>query len=244
MGKLPEHLRRSITWDRGTELAEYARIQTALNTTLYFCDPHSPWQRGHQREHQPAAAVLVRERLRPLRPHPGRPPPGRRETQPPAPAHPQPRDPSQPAEPAAQPQHETPRCSDRLTLPRKHCREMSTRAPAPALQGIPDLADGCGMLAFEVQPGHAHLKPAAARCSIGPPDVPKVLVLPVVVRPFVLERNPPLRVGGVRPQDGRARCRPKDPCPRSRGSGSVRAARHGRAPGAAAFRVANRRPPG
>ncbi len=46
MGKLPDHLRRSITWDRGTELAEYARIQTALDTTLYFCDPHSPWQRG------------------------------------------------------------------------------------------------------------------------------------------------------------------------------------------------------
>ncbi|MET4097511.1 IS30 family transposase, partial [Arthrobacter sp. UYCu712] len=46
MGQLPDHLRRSITWDRGTELAEYARIQTALETTLYFCDPHSPWQRG------------------------------------------------------------------------------------------------------------------------------------------------------------------------------------------------------
>jgi transposase, IS30 family len=46
MSHLPEHLRRSITWDRGTELAEYARIQVALNTELYFCDPHSPWQRG------------------------------------------------------------------------------------------------------------------------------------------------------------------------------------------------------
>ena len=46
MGQLPEHLRRSITWDRGTGLAEYAKIQTALDTTLYFCDPHSPWQRG------------------------------------------------------------------------------------------------------------------------------------------------------------------------------------------------------
>ncbi|WP_371875902.1 IS30 family transposase [Pseudarthrobacter sp. SSS035] len=46
MGQLPDHLRRSITWDRGTELAEYAQIQTALETTLYFCDPHSPWQRG------------------------------------------------------------------------------------------------------------------------------------------------------------------------------------------------------
>jgi IS30 family transposase len=46
MASLPEHLRRSITWDRGTELADYAKIQTALETTLYFCDPHSPWQRG------------------------------------------------------------------------------------------------------------------------------------------------------------------------------------------------------
>jgi IS30 family transposase len=46
MSQLPDHLRRSITWDRGTELADYARIQTALETTLYFCDPHSPWQRG------------------------------------------------------------------------------------------------------------------------------------------------------------------------------------------------------
>jgi len=46
MGKLPEHLRLSITWDRGTELAHYTRIQTALDTKVYFCDPHSPWQRG------------------------------------------------------------------------------------------------------------------------------------------------------------------------------------------------------
>jgi IS30 family transposase len=46
MRHLPEHLRRSITWDRGTELADYARIQVALQTKLFFCDPHSPWQRG------------------------------------------------------------------------------------------------------------------------------------------------------------------------------------------------------
>jgi len=46
MRTLPEHLRRSITWDRGTELADYARIQLALDATLFFCDPHSPWQRG------------------------------------------------------------------------------------------------------------------------------------------------------------------------------------------------------
>ena len=46
MGALPQHLRRSITWDRGTEMAAWERIQVALGTTVYFCDPHSPWQRG------------------------------------------------------------------------------------------------------------------------------------------------------------------------------------------------------
>ncbi|MGH8970360.1 MAG: IS30 family transposase, partial [Actinomycetes bacterium] len=46
MRQLPEHLRRSITWDRGSELADYARIQVALETKLFFCDPRSPWQRG------------------------------------------------------------------------------------------------------------------------------------------------------------------------------------------------------
>ena len=46
MRHLPEHLRRSITWDRGSEMADYARIQLALEAKLYFCNPHSPWQRG------------------------------------------------------------------------------------------------------------------------------------------------------------------------------------------------------
>jgi IS30 family transposase len=46
MSKLPEHLRRSITWDRGSELAAYQRIQLQLAAPVFFCDPHSPWQRG------------------------------------------------------------------------------------------------------------------------------------------------------------------------------------------------------
>lgn len=46
MGQLPEHLRRTITWDRGRELAQYRKIQLELGATVYFCDPHSPWQRG------------------------------------------------------------------------------------------------------------------------------------------------------------------------------------------------------
>ncbi|MFI5429734.1 IS30 family transposase [Aeromicrobium sp. UC242_57] len=46
MRDLPKHLRQSITWDRGSELAAYEDIQLALDTKLFFCDPHSPWQRG------------------------------------------------------------------------------------------------------------------------------------------------------------------------------------------------------
>lgn len=46
MSQLPDHLRRSVTWDRGSEMAHYERIQLELGTSVYFCDPHSPWQRG------------------------------------------------------------------------------------------------------------------------------------------------------------------------------------------------------
>lgn len=46
MSDLPEHLRRSLTWDRGTELARYDKVQVELDMPVYFCDPHSPWQRG------------------------------------------------------------------------------------------------------------------------------------------------------------------------------------------------------
>jgi len=46
MSELPEHLRRSITWDRGSEMANWEHIKLQLGTPVYFCDPHSPWQRG------------------------------------------------------------------------------------------------------------------------------------------------------------------------------------------------------
>jgi IS30 family transposase len=46
MSQLPNHLRRSVTWDRGSEMAHYEKIQLELGTSVYFCDPHSPWQRG------------------------------------------------------------------------------------------------------------------------------------------------------------------------------------------------------
>jgi transposase, IS30 family len=46
MGGLPDAIRRSLTWDQGTEMTNHARIAAAADLDIYFCDPHSPWQRG------------------------------------------------------------------------------------------------------------------------------------------------------------------------------------------------------
>lgn len=44
--KLPAELRRSLTWDRGKEMADHKRFTLATDIKVYFCDPQNPWQRG------------------------------------------------------------------------------------------------------------------------------------------------------------------------------------------------------
>jgi IS30 family transposase len=46
IGKLPTELRRSLTWDRGKEMAAHKAFTVATDVQVYFCDPRSPWQRG------------------------------------------------------------------------------------------------------------------------------------------------------------------------------------------------------
>ncbi len=45
LGDLPEQLRRSLTWDQGGEMAQHVQLKIDAGVAVYFCDPHSPWQR-------------------------------------------------------------------------------------------------------------------------------------------------------------------------------------------------------
>jgi IS30 family transposase len=62
--KLPASLRRSLTWDRGLEMAKHKSFTVTTKVNVYFCDPQSPWQRGTQRKYQRAAATVLLQKNR------------------------------------------------------------------------------------------------------------------------------------------------------------------------------------
>ena len=95
MSQLPDLLRQTLTWDQGAEMAHHVRIAAATDLAIYFCDPHSPWQRGSNentngllRQYAPLAAPTYpctapatstssppNSTTDPARPSTGRPPP-------------------------------------------------------------------------------------------------------------------------------------------------------------------------
>jgi IS30 family transposase len=87
--QVPEILRRSLTWDQGKEMALHTAITEATGLPIYFCDPHSPWQRGTNEKHQRITSPVLPQGHRPVPPRPRHPRQRRRRTQRPTPQTPQ-----------------------------------------------------------------------------------------------------------------------------------------------------------
>jgi IS30 family transposase len=73
VARLPEQLRRSLTWDQGKEMAEHTRFTVDTGVQVYFCDPRSPLTAWQQREHQRPAPPIPAHERRPAPARPGRP---------------------------------------------------------------------------------------------------------------------------------------------------------------------------
>jgi IS30 family transposase len=65
----PQQLRASLTWDRGTEMADHAKFTITTNVKVYFCDPQSPWQRGSNENTKRPPTPIPAERHRPIQTH-------------------------------------------------------------------------------------------------------------------------------------------------------------------------------
>ena len=60
--QLPTQLYKSLTWDRGLEMADHKRFTLATNIAVYFCDPRSPWQRGSNENTKWSASILLSQK--------------------------------------------------------------------------------------------------------------------------------------------------------------------------------------